>query len=96
MKIEQAVLQTLKRFPEARNNDFILYAFTIETLGYLEKIESYDFITFLVNAKKHKFPSFETVTRARRKLQVIHEDLRHDEKTDKIRFENQKEILNWL
>jgi uncharacterized protein with PIN domain len=70
---EQYVLDILTRNMRAREDDFILYGAVLKQLGYdLKNTSLYD---FLANAKKDNVPSFETVTRCRRKLCENNKDL---------------------
>ena len=70
---EQYVLDVLTTNIKAREDDFILYGAVLRRLGYdLKNTNLYD---FLANARKNNVPSFETVTRCRRKLCELNEDL---------------------
>lgn len=63
---EQYVLDVLKGNIKAREYDFILYGAVLKRLGYdLKNTNLHD---FLASAKRNNTPSFETVTRCRRKL----------------------------
>lgn len=64
--VEDTVLAVLKRNKKARCDDFILYGSVLKEIGVdLQQTSLYD---FLATAKSSGMPSFETVTRARRKL----------------------------
>lgn len=64
-KTEDIVLDVLENNLKARQDDFILYGAVLKRLGVDLKQTLYE---FLAKAKENKMPSFETVTRVRRKL----------------------------
>ena len=53
--------------PEERDDDMLLYARFCYKYGYV--FPSDNFMSVMCNAKKNNIPSFESVTRARRKVQ---------------------------
>lgn len=72
-KIEEIVLEVLERNHKPRKDDFILYGHILHKLGVdLKNTSLYD---FLGNAKKYGYPTFETVSRCRRHIQEIRQDL---------------------
>lgn len=70
---EEQVLIALERNIKSRSDDFILYGCVLRQLGYnLKDTSLYD---FLAKAKENKTPTFETVTRCRRHIQELRQDL---------------------
>lgn len=73
---EEYVLAVLERNLKARTDDFILYGGVLKEIGVnLRQISVYD---FLANARIMGWPSFETVTRCRRHIQELRQDLKDD------------------
>lgn len=69
--IEDVVTDCLKTNVESQKNDFILYADVLDKLG----IDSTYFRKF-INGNMGRIPSFESVTRCRRKAQEKNNDLK--------------------
>lgn len=67
-KIEEKVLDILVMYPEARANDFVLYARYIQTNN--PELKDVGLIYALTAAKQIGMPNYESVTRARRKIQA--------------------------
>lgn len=79
LKTKDRVQNLLSMHPETRDNDTLLIlAYLCLNHGLLGKIgeQAYASLKDLVLAGK--VPSFETITRARRRLQAEHESLRGD------------------
>ena len=83
---------------ETRNNDNVLY---VETLSLLSKL-MYDFDvtemptkTVLSNLRFLNLPSYETVSRVRRKLQNKNPHLRANEKVEVCRKEKEKVFMQY-
>ena len=89
---EQLVYNALLTNKYARQDDFILYGVVLKNIG----ISLNDSIgSFLATAKKKGFvPSFETVSRCRRKLQANNPDL-VDEDVFAERKEAQERFKDW-
>ena len=68
------VKDILVRYPTARDDDMMLYALFCVEYTYVGHDET--FYNVLCSAKKRKIPSYESVTRARRKVQELEMDLR--------------------
>ena len=62
-----AVKEMLTEYPETRDDDMLLYARFCYKYEYVTSGDS--FMSVMCNAKINKLPSFESVTRARRKVQ---------------------------
>lgn len=71
---EEYVLTVLERNLKARTDDFILFGGVLKEMGVdLRHTSVYD---LLANAKFMGIPSFETVTRCRRHIQELRQDLK--------------------
>ena len=65
-RTEDYVMEVLKRNVKARSDDFRLYGGVLTDVGVdLKNTSLYD---FFLTAKEKDYPSFESVTRARRKI----------------------------
>lgn len=73
---EKVVLTVLERNTRAREDDFILYGGVLKEMGINLQTSLYE---FLANAKQNKVPTFETVTRCRRHIQELKQELRKGE-----------------
>jgi hypothetical protein len=75
--IKEKVKTLLIKHPELRDDDFKLIAtlYSVQSGGWnaLKNISAFD---FLINFANHKYTSFESITRVRRKLQEEDENLR--------------------
>lgn len=91
-RINNIVTNILFDFPEARDDDNILYIKVIDEI--LPGASQKTFADILTNLKKYKLPPFESVSRARRKVQELRKDLRGSEKSQDIR--KQEEFNYWL
>lgn len=89
---EQTVYEVLVGNKRARKDDFVLYGAVLKKQGV---DLSQNLMEFLAYAKERKMPSFETVSRCRRKLQAQNEDL-VDLDTKEIRMEQQQEFLRYV
>lgn len=88
--IEGLVLETLEENQRARKDDFVLYGGVLKRMG-IDLRQS--LAVFLANAKVDCMPSFETVSRARRKIQEERKDLVDYETEEKRREAEQDFIL---
>lgn len=86
---EQVVRLTLEENPRARKDDFILYGGVLKRMGINIK---QSLAMFLATAKDLKMPSFETVTRCRRKLQEQDSTL-IDAETKELREKQENEFI---
>lgn len=89
--VEPLVLETLERNPITREDDFILYGAVLKKMG-VNLNESLS--SFLARAKKCNLPSFESVTRCRRHITELRQDLK-DAKTAVEREIKQEEYINY-
>lgn len=83
-KLEEVVLAVLEESELARKDDAYLIACVIEKIRPYITNRSITYV--LKHAKEFELPSFESITRCRRKLQQRNPELR-DSKTAEARFE---------
>lgn len=91
-RINNIVTRILFIDPETRDDDNKLYLAVIEDIipnGTKKSIED-----IFLNMKRYKIPPFESVSRARRKVQELRKDLRGTQETQDAR--KQEEFNNWL
>lgn len=86
-KLEDIVLDILERHKNARNDDFILYGYVLSNLGVDMKQQLQ---VFLWMHEKVGAPSFESVSRCRRKIQETRQDLQGFEMLIKRAEEREK------
>lgn len=92
-KIETNVLAVMLKYPESRGNDFVLYAMYIKENR--SELKDVGLIYALMEAKKLGMPSYESITRARRKIQQHNPQLRPPEKTAAARQEKEKQFRSY-
>lgn len=96
MRIETVAIRVEKILREnewARNDDdLLIYAYLKDMFG--------DNMPSVRDIFLHKhdlgIPAFESITRARRKIQEDHEELRATEKVQDIRYNKQKEVISYV
>lgn len=93
-KVSLIVKEELERHPETRDNDALLYLNICEKMhpGVTDK----PIWEVMKNRKALGIPLFETVGRARRKIQEKNEDLRGSDKATDARFENWKAVREYV
>lgn len=84
--LENMVLKILQKYELTRSDDFVLiYAVYREIAVHTEIVFNIaitdSFSDMMLNHKKYGFPSFESVTRARRKIFETHPELKPTETT---------------
>lgn len=93
-QIKVIVHEILKDDEMSRNDDDLLYLSVIERFTKDTECPvtpySMTLAYFLINRKKHRLPKFESVRRARQKLQKDHPELKACEKVEAMRQENEK------
>ena len=73
-KTEEIVKDVLNRFPETREDDFVLIYAVYREINY--NVATVDrFSEIMLNHAKYKFPSFRSITRSRRKIFEKHPEL---------------------
>ena len=89
-EVTPKVLQMLKEHPATRSNDRLLIR-EIYTKCYGVN----PFAPFGEVVMRNDLPSFESIRRARQKVQEYCEDLRAEEPTESIRIAEQEEYLEY-
>lgn len=85
--IESKVRGILVDFPESRRNDFVLYARYIQR--YNAELQGVGLIYALLEASRLQMPNYESISRARRKIQQKEPELCPPEKAQKARAEKE-------
>lgn len=91
------VKSILEQHEECRSSDSFLYLKVLRVIAK-EKHISLEFMTildFLANYHGKAFPPFESVRRARQKLQATYSDLAACQKVQEARMENEAEYHNY-
>lgn len=91
-QLEPLVLDALERSHRARSDDFILYYLVIRMLH--PRAVRDRFCDVMKGHEALCLPSFESVSRCRRKIQAKREDLR-DETAVEIRAKEQEDYRNY-
>ena len=82
-KIERLVQYSLMTSPKARDDDFLLVCMVYTDLNETTRYKNFEYV--MMNHKLLGLPSFESITRARRKLQSRHPELCSSKRQEKIR-----------
>lgn len=90
VQINKIVTQILEKNPKTRNSDNELYIAVIEEIGQGNSDKPIGEI--LLNLKSLGLPCYESVGRARRKIQSEREDLRANDVVQDFRTERQIEF----
>ena len=90
--ITDIVKEVLKAHEKARNSDEYLYLLVCSIVGKNNGFdaENMTMAHFLLYRKEFKLPSFETVSRARRKIQQHHPELAGNDVVEGYRSENEE------
>ena len=96
-KTTEIVHFLLKDNKHTRNSDSFLY---YKVLEYISTQKGYDLKTitvpnFLGNMKEYGFPCFESVRRARQKLQAAYPELRACAEVEQMRSENEVAVREY-
>ena len=86
------VKKILQEQPETRGNDYLLWLEVIKGEGNYSQMTVSDFLEW---AKVMKIPCFETVSRARRKLQAKYPELRATKPVQEARAEKEVEYIEF-
>lgn len=88
------VKHILETNPPARNDDDLLYLKVITHEARLKGIDldSMTFVRYLRNKKAYGFTGFETVRRARQKIQAKYPELAAKKSVSAVRAENEKDF----
>ena len=95
--ITKLVKTILENHPETRDDDYLLWLKVLWSVQYCD-IPDYmnmPVCKFLECAKYMKFPHYETVSRARRKLQEKYPELRASEETQAARARLEEEYREY-
>ena len=87
------VKDILAKYPLARNSDNYLYIRVIQALN--KNAAEYSLSYTLMNLKELGLPCYETVSRARRKIQAEHPELWSDATIKKYREEAEKDFEDY-
>jgi hypothetical protein len=98
-QLKDIVIETLKQFDFTRGDDDLLYLNVlikldakIPTENLIVDMRLADFFTY---RKRYGFPSFESVSRCRRKAQEEHPELRPRKQVQEARKTKQDEFYKW-
>ena len=97
-KIKDLVIETLKQGETFReNDDQLYYAIIVKILPATESglIGDMPMRSFFANRKSLGLPTFESVSRCRRKAQEEFPELRPCEKVQAARLKQEEEFYNW-
>lgn len=96
--VEKRVKAILIEDPQARNSDSFLYLKVLKMIGKENGIdvESISIIKFLLDMSNSPFPPFESVRRARQKLQSAYPELRGCKAVEEARAENELEYREYV
>ncbi len=92
-KVETLVRSVLEKNKSTREDDHLLYKEVLRKIDPL--LVNDNFEKSFTNAKKLGLPVFESVSRARRKLQSANEDLRGSIENQKAREERQMDMFEY-
>lgn len=95
--VAETVKVILESNPESRDNDNILYYKVLKIHGDINgiDIDSMSIPVFLFKMREYGFPPFETVRRARQKIQHGHPDLASSKYIQKIRKQEEDVYFNY-
>lgn len=93
-KVEAVVKEVLTEVPETRGDDFLLIAHTYARFN--PEVLTMPFKDVMVNHKDLGIPYFESVRRARPKLQNKYPELKASSKVEQARLEKQEEYLEYV
>lgn len=88
IELQKVVYPILNNQPSTRDNDFLLINEVYQRLG-IDTSKSFQELTTSIN--DYPLPSFESITRCRRKLQAKYNFLKSTKQIEKLR-EKQEEI----
>lgn len=92
-KVEDTVKEVLNEVPAARDDDFVLLAHVYYKLN--PEIVSTPFNIVMLGHKEYGLPYFESVSRARRKLQAEYEELRPSKEVEVARINKTADYINY-
>lgn len=92
-QVQEMVEVALMVDPATRDDDCVLYAAVCIRINPLAVATELG--TALRNHERYGLPSFESVTRARRKVQSNHPELRPSPNASNARYKRWKEVREW-
>ena len=92
-KLENIVKYVLEESSEARDDDFLLIFKVYKAIN--ESVIYKDFRQVMRDHVELKLPSFESITRARRKVQKEYPELQSSRKTKEVRSAEEKAYCNY-
>lgn len=93
-KVEGLVKNILEIYEDARNDDFVLIYRVYKEINESAMIREL-FCEVMLNHNKYGLPAFESVSRARRKLQAEHEELRAKKRVRDERINKTSDYINY-
>lgn len=93
VKIYDIVKKILENIPEARNSDKLLVTEVLRYGGYIKNVEYFGDkeAVLLSDIIRGSIPSFETITRGRRKVQELYPALQSTSPTVRLRRQQKRE-----
>lgn len=92
-KVEDTVKEVLKEVPAARDDDFVLVAHVYYKLD--PEIVGTPFNLVMLGHKELGLPYFESISRARRKLQAEYEELRATKEVEAARLNKTSDYIDY-
>lgn len=92
-KVESVVKAVLTSHPDARDDDFILINRAYAHFKF--DVGSTYFDDIMTKHKAYHLPSFESITRARRKLQAEYPELRASRQAQAVREQEQQSFRDY-
>ena len=93
-KVERLVEKVLREYPDTRNDDFVLIYRVYKEINEEVVIREL-FLQIMLYHKEYGFPPFESVSRARRKLQNTYPELCSNEKIQKLRDKEESVYIDY-
>lgn len=91
--IEEKVYDYLCKYPDVRNDDMKLYALYV--MDERPVVDGKFFCDVLYNHSMYHLPSYESITRVRRKVQEKHPELRPPKKDYDAKMEQQSVYVEY-
>ena len=93
-KVEGLVKNILETYEDTRNDDFVLIYRVYKEINESAMVREL-FFEVMLNHKKYGLPAFESITRARRKLQAEYEELRAKKIVTDERINKTSDYINY-
>lgn len=95
LRVSRVVKEVLTDIPDTRNSDSYLYLKVLERFAVNVNLKEMTVPYFLCNIKKLKFPYFETVRRARQKIQERCPELQANAEIREVRDAKEEVFHNY-